>query len=81
MLSIVLNDSQLYQLAFQISKFLTTPAATGSNELLTSNDVLNICCITRPTLFTWRESGKLPFKKVGNKIYYQKKDVMSLVHP
>jgi Helix-turn-helix domain len=79
MLNIVLNDAQLNQLALQISSLLQNAVANDSNELLTSKDVLKLCSVTKPTLFAWRESGKIPFKKVGNKIYYQKKDVLSLV--
>jgi predicted transcriptional regulator len=81
MLNIVLNDSQLLQLANQIAEKIIGKTPNTNNELITTQDVLQLCRISKPTLISWRQLGLLPYKKVGRIIYYQKNDVYKLIKP
>ncbi len=45
--------------------------------LITSAEVMELCKISPTTLQNWRNENKIPFKKIGNKIYYMKSDVLN----
>jgi predicted DNA-binding transcriptional regulator AlpA len=83
-LNITLSDLQLTELANKICLTLNlkTSVSNNTNEpVITSNEVLRLCKVSKVTLFAWRKSGKLPHKKIGNKIFYQKNDVLALTSP
>lgn len=52
-------------------------AKTKSNELLTRAEVSNLLKVSFPTLWSWNKSGILTSKKIGNKVFYEKADVMA----
>ena len=49
-----------------------------SKEWLTNPEALEFLHISRPTLQRLRSSGKLPFSKVGAKLYYRRADIEAL---
>lgn len=53
--------------------------ANTDDLLLTSEEVMKLCRISHVTLSNWRNSNKIPFSKVGNKIFYKKSDVMNFI--
>lgn len=69
------------ELATVILNKLTQNGYGDVDSLMTSEEVISTCNISAMTLFNWRSKGKLPFKKVGKKIYYSKNDVMALTMP
>ena len=48
-----------------------------SNELLTRAEVSDLLKVSYPTLWSWNKSGILTSKKIGNKVFYEKADVMA----
>lgn len=82
---IILSQYSLKDIANELANVLFTRLTENSNtnidSLMTSEEVISMCNISGMTLFNWRSSGKIPFKKVGKKIYYSKKDVMALTMP
>ncbi|NDV79435.1 helix-turn-helix domain-containing protein [Dysgonomonas sp. 511] len=52
--------------------------ASNDNRLLTSKEVCKLLCISPRTLQEWRNTGKIPFIKIGGKVLYRRKDIESL---
>ena len=50
-----------------------------SRSWLDSHDMMKRFNISRSTLKKWRLQGKLPFSKVGRKIFYNEADVQQLL--
>lgn len=50
-------------------------------ESLNSEQVKKLLGISHTTLQTWRDNGIIPFKKIGNKVFYLKSDVLKLLTP
>ncbi|HSF71424.1 MAG TPA: helix-turn-helix domain-containing protein [Methylotenera sp.] len=44
-------------------------------EWLDSQQVLQLLNIKKATLKKWRSSGKIPFSKIGGKVYYNLKQI------
>ena len=47
-----------------------------TEHMLTSEQVMKLLNISRPTLLKWRSEGKVPFIKHGNKIIYNNAEIM-----
>lgn len=53
------------------------PLAEQANEkLLKPKDVCQLLKISNGTLFTWKKEGKIPFRRLGRRIYFVEKDVI-----
>lgn len=50
---------------------------TESNILLTRQEVSNLLKVSYTTLWAWNNSGILKTKKMGNKVFYYKEDVLN----
>lgn len=46
---------------------------------LTNEEVCGILNVSKRTLQTYRDSGKLPYSQIGYKIYYRPEDVEQLI--
>ena len=44
-----------------------------------NQDVMNALHISARTLQTLRSNGSLPYSRIGNKLYYQKKDLLKML--
>ena len=49
-----------------------------NNSLLSSEQVKDLLKISHTTLQKWRDERKIPFVKIGNKIFYNKADVLGM---
>ena len=50
----------------------------GSNsddELLTRKDVMEMLKISHATLYHYQMEGTIPYLKIGNRVYFKKKDI------
>lgn len=47
------------------------------DKLLTSDEVMKFLNISTTTLQNWRDNNKIPFQRMGNKIFYSKAQIMS----
>jgi excisionase family DNA binding protein len=53
------------------------PTAEQANEkLLKPKDVCELLKISNGTLFTWKKEGKIPFRRMGRRIFFVEKDVV-----
>lgn len=43
----------------------------SDGNILDSHDVLILFHVSPRTLYRWRKTGRLPYSKIGNKIYYR----------
>lgn len=51
----------------------------GDGEFMTNDAVMKYLGLSRPTLQRYRDSGRLPFSKIGRKVYYRRSDVEELL--
>lgn len=77
---IVVTPEQLKELIKDSIKEALT-ATPEQSVLITSSEVMQLCKISTTTLQKWRDNKKIPFTKNGNKIYYNKAEVLQkLLH-
>lgn len=53
----------------------------NQDKLLTSEEVMSLLSISTTTLQTWRDKNKIPFQRIGNKIFYSKSEIMNMLKP
>ncbi len=46
-----------------------------TNEWLDNGDVCQLLNISKRTLQSYRDSGKLPFSQINHKVFYKRKDI------
>lgn len=54
-------------------------ASADENKVFTNKQVMKHLQVSRSTLQRWRNSGKLPYRKVEGKILYTKSDLKALL--
>jgi excisionase family DNA binding protein len=50
---------------------------TDEDKLLTSEEVMKLLNISITTLQNWRDEGRIPFKRMGNKMLYSKAEILN----
>lgn len=48
-----------------------------SEELLKIKDVAKLLKVHTQTVYNWKKEGRLPFRQIGKRIYYEKSEVLS----
>ncbi len=73
---------ELLESIHYLAKTLSTIIAKEGldNELLNTQEVLNILGVTRRTLHSYRINGIIPFIKVGGKIFFKRSDLGELLN-
>jgi excisionase family DNA binding protein len=51
-------------------------ASQENDDLIKINDVCRILHVSKVTIHAWKKSGKLPFYRISNKVYFKKAEVM-----
>ena len=54
-------------------------AMTPLEDWIDNSDVMRMLNISRRTLQTLRSNGKIPFSRIGNKIYYRRQDIQNML--
>jgi predicted site-specific integrase-resolvase len=57
----------------------TAKAFDIDDTLKTDADLMRMLGVTRVTLWSWRKSGRLPYRKIGAKIRYTTEDIRALL--
>jgi hypothetical protein len=52
---------------------------TEDEIYLNSEEVMKLICISKRTLFTYRQTGRIPFYKLHGKILYKKKEIKGVL--
>lgn len=56
------------------------PGQPGSSkDWLTNEEAIDYLGLSRPTLQRYRNDGKLPYSRVGSRVYYRREDVEALL--
>lgn len=72
--------SQLQVIIEAAVRNVFTSNQADTPQLLNSAQVKKMCNISLPTLQKWRDNNKIPFIKEGNKILYNKADVLNTLY-
>ncbi len=48
----------------------------GSDELLKRTDIAKMLQVTLPTVHAWMNQGKLPFHRIGSRVFFKKQEVL-----
>lgn len=57
----------------------TPPPGQIDDELLTRAETAALLRITLPTLYCQMKSGKLPFKRVGRRVLFSRREVLAAI--
>lgn len=80
--SIMYLEDSLKEIRQQLQKIMDRMDSTGQvsdQEILDQQGVLELLKISPRTLVTYRQSGKIPFTRIGGKIYYKKQEILELL--
>jgi hypothetical protein len=50
-----------------------------SKEFIGDEELRDRLGVSRTTLYNWRREGILPYKRIGNKIFYKWKDIQEIM--
>ena len=64
----------------KISCINTTTKVESKEELLTREQLKNKLNISFPTLHKFMKEGKIPFKKIGKKTYFNYPEILKLIN-
>jgi excisionase family DNA binding protein len=53
-----------------------TTVAPQKDKLLNIDEVCSLLKISKPTLHNWKRDGRLPFHRIGSKVYFKEKEVL-----
>lgn len=67
--------SDLDKILDGISQALKNRNSLADDQFLTTKEVCKLLCISPRTLQEWRNTGKIPFIKIGGKVLYEEKDI------
>ena len=62
-----------------INNRLTAKEKQPKEKWFDNQEVMQQLHISKRTLQTWRDEGKIPFSQVGSKIYYSESDINELL--
>lgn len=82
MSAIILTSDQFDELVNKIDLLnlkLEETSKTPEPTFIDNQDFILLMHISKRTAQTWRDNGTIPFSQIGSKIYYNKKDVDSLL--
>lgn len=63
-----------------LTEFQTAPTekpTADTETLLKPKDVCNMLNISNGTLFAWKKLGKIPFRRLGRRIFFVQSDVLN----
>lgn len=51
----------------------------SDNKLLKITEVCKLFSVTKPTVYKWCKDGILKPSKIGNRVFYEKKEILELI--
>lgn len=52
----------------------------AENQLIKIEEVSKLLNVSQVTIHAWKKSGKLPFYKISNKIYFKKSEILEALY-
>jgi hypothetical protein len=82
-----LTEGELYQIVKDaLNEVLTnnqsqqpTAQTTESEKLLKCNEVAELLSVSAGTVGLWKSSGKIPFYRISNKVYYKYSEILEVL--
>ena len=66
----------LLEIEASVRKVLSERLSTTEDKLINSDEVMKLLNISTTTLQTWRDKKKIPFTRIGKKIFYNKAEIL-----
>jgi predicted DNA-binding transcriptional regulator AlpA len=76
------SEDELQTLVHKLGEALKSPSVgshDGSTNWLTNEEAMEFLDVSRSTLKRYRLDGKLPYSKIGQKIYYRLEDIREML--
>ena len=76
------SEDELQTLVHKLGEALKSPSVgshDGSTNWLTNEEAMEFLDVSRSTLKRYRLDGKLPYSKIGQKIYYRLEDIREIL--
>jgi excisionase family DNA binding protein len=64
-------------LSAELQKFNPKEPSKEDDQLIKIDEVCRILGISKVTAHNWKKSGKLPFHRISNKVYFKKHEVLN----
>ncbi len=85
MLNLSINSNELHQIISNVvrdvlkSEFqnIHLESAKEPERLLKTNDIADFLKVSPLTVKLWKRDGKIPYRKIGRLVYYDKNDVLN----
>ena len=81
--AIILTRKQFEQISHKIDDLkaviIEESNSNRHDRVIDNSEFIKQMSISKRTAQTWRDSGKIGFSQIGNKIYYKQSDVDSLL--
>jgi hypothetical protein len=74
-------DAFKQDLLLSLARLVQENASKPPKKWLKSHEVMTLLHISHGTLYSMRCSGALPFKKIGNIIYYDQDEISNVLLP
>lgn len=71
---------QISRLTLEVNALRELYCPNPRDGWIDSADVCRILSISKRTLQTWRNNGKIPYAMLGGKVYFKESDINSLLH-
>jgi predicted DNA-binding transcriptional regulator AlpA len=68
-------------LLLSLARLIQENASKPPKKWLKSHEVMSLLHVSHGTLYSMRSSGALPFKKIGNILYYYQEEINRLLLP
>ena len=79
---IIIEEAELENLFRRVLKEYnaadqTKQGTNPSKALLTVNETCELLSITRVTLHAWKRAGRLPYHRIGHRVYFKEEEIMA----
>lgn len=88
MINLSINSNELQQLISSVVKEVllielqniqSAPRQEPKESLLKTNEVADFLKVSPLTIKLWKRDGKIPYRKIGRLVFYDKTDVLNSV--
>lgn len=88
MLNFSINSNELQQIISDVVRdvlktefqSIHTESTKETETLLKTNEIADLLQVSPLTIKLWKRDGKIPYRKIGRLIYYDKNDVLNSVN-
>ena len=71
------NNVMLIEAINSAVKKINTAKEKNEQELITDDEMQRRLGVSRTTLYNWRKDGTIPYLRIGKKLFYRWKEIIS----